>query len=107
MADKTGDLLATDVTLVDETNSNRVGVDADGNARALASGYSNTAGFSPDPNWTPAVPTANGTSAPTIGPRGEMAVRGPVFTDEGSFKDYFLGSALVYTSTGTATFTNG
>ena len=38
---------------------------------------------------------------------GSQQIRGPVLTDEGSFKDDFSGSSLDSSITGTLTFTNG
>ena len=47
------------------------------------------------------------TNSETIDLYGNLQTRGPVFTDEGSFRDDFSGSALTTTLTGTLTFTNG
>jgi len=43
---------------------------------------------------------------PVVDAAGQFAVRGAVFTDEGSFRDHFNGSSLVATLTGTVNFTN-
>ncbi len=42
-----------------------------------------------------------------VDPFGNLSIRGPVLTDEGSLRDHFVGSSLTTTLTGTATFTNG
>jgi hypothetical protein len=49
----------------------------------------------------------SGSDTPTIDAYGNLETRGPVLTDEGSFRDDFSGSALTTTLTGTLTFTNG
>lgn len=38
---------------------------------------------------------------------GNLQIRGPILTDEGSFRDDFSGAALFTTISGTASFTNG
>ena len=47
------------------------------------------------------------TESETIDLYGNLQTRGPVFTDEGLFRDDFSGSGLTTTLTGTLTFTNG
>ena len=49
----------------------------------------------------------SGTDTPTVDAYGNLEIRGPVITDEGSFRDDFSGTALTTTLTGTLTFTNG
>jgi hypothetical protein len=49
----------------------------------------------------------SGTDNPTIDAFGNLEIRGPIITDEGSLRDDFTGSALTTALTGTVTFTNG
>ena len=48
-----------------------------------------------------------GSSASTYDAFGNLQVRGPVFTDEGSLRDDFTGAALTTAITGNLTWTNG
>jgi hypothetical protein len=86
--------LATDdalvVTISPNSNANITEID-----QQASSSY-------PDPG---SYISGNGT--PTIDAYGNLETRGPVITDEGSFRDDFTGTALTTTLTGTVTFTNG
>lgn len=54
-----------------------------------------TGGFFPDPSSAiPDYPTPNELVTPAVDSQGNLAVRGPVLTDEGGFRDPFAGAAL-------------
>ncbi len=55
----------------------------------------------------PLQQVAIGTVNPNIDSFGNLEIRGPVFTDEGSLRDDFSGTTLTTTLTGTLGFTNG
>jgi len=60
-----------------------------------------TTGFAPE--FTSHL---QGRLSPSVDPENQLAVRGPVLTDEGSFRDDFSGSSLLTNLTGVCTFTN-
>ena len=88
----------TPITIKDGAGSNvaTYTADADGVLMAGASGpYSPGYGFGDD-----------GGGSTQTDPDGQLRVRGPVLTDEGTFRANFAGTSLEV-SIGTATFTNG
>lgn len=64
-------------------------------------------GFAPDPKNNPYAPDPDEVVSHYVDAEGQLMVRGPTMTDEGSFRDDFSGSALETTLTGTLTFANG
>ena len=83
------------VKVVITTNENIVYV---GNAQAdqmLSDSYPNPKAYT------------SGSDIPTVDFYGNLETRGPVLTDEGSFRDDFSGSSLTTALTGTLNFTNG
>lgn len=70
-------------------------------------GGSNLGGFAPSPEINPPN-TQNQRATPAqFDSVGNLAVRGPSYSDEGSFADDFIGSSINAALTGTVTFTNG
>jgi hypothetical protein len=61
-----------------------------------------TSSFVPNPQNIP-----DGPGNLTQDAAGALSIRGPVLTDEGSFRDDFVGSSLATALTGTLTFVNG
>ena len=59
-------------------------------------------GFAPEP-----TSHLQGRRGPSVDPESQLGVRGPILTDEGSFRDDFSGSSLITNLTGTCTFANG
>jgi hypothetical protein len=64
-------------------------------------------GFAPDPKNNPYEPDPDELVGLYVDGEGQAMVRGPVMTDEGSFRDDFTGTALEVELTGTVTFTQG
>jgi hypothetical protein len=64
-------------------------------------------GFAPDPTNNPYQPEPDEVASHYVDSMGQLMVRGPVITDEGSIRDDFTGSALETTLTGSLTFTTG
>lgn len=79
-----------------------------GNQLKPVGGYS-TDGFDPDPSGfqPPISGGASSAQMHVLDSSGHLATRGPVMTDEGSFRDDFAGTTLTPALTGTLTFTNG
>lgn len=79
-----------------------------GNQLKPVGGYA-TDGYDPDPSgFQPPVSGGAATaSMHVLDPSGHVVVRGPVLTDEGSFRDDFPGVTLTPALTGVLTFTNG
>jgi len=64
-------------------------------------------GFAPDPRNNPYEPGPDEIVGLYVDGEGQAMTRGPVMTDEGSFRDDFTGTALEVELTGTVTFTQG
>lgn len=64
-------------------------------------------GFVPNPFNDPYEPGIDETSALYVDGEGSLVTRGAVITDEGSFRDDFIGSDLHANLTGTVTLING
>lgn len=64
-------------------------------------------GFAPNPSNNPYEPDADEIVGHYVDAEGQLMVRGPTMTDEGSLRDDFSGSALESDLTGSVTFTNG
>lgn len=67
-------------------------------------GGGGTGGFEPDPNaYMPLGPDTDGAGIVQQDAWGHVSTRGPVITDEGSFRDSFSGASLYTGLTGTVT----
>jgi hypothetical protein len=64
-------------------------------------------GFAPDPHNNPYAPDPDEVVSHYVDAEGQLMVRGPTLTDEGSFRDDFTWDSLETDLTGTVSFTNG
>jgi len=64
-------------------------------------------GFAPDPSNNPYQPQPDEVVSLYADAWGQLMIRGPVITDEGSLRDDFTGTSITTNLTGTLSFTNG
>lgn len=69
--------------------------------------HNSLGGFSPETAILTTLTNLGDTSDYKVDSRGNMNVRGQVLTDEGSYREEFVGTTLYHTLVGTVTFTNG
>jgi hypothetical protein len=86
----------------DGTNLRVLNTDATGQLNVLDQDQLFTTYYPQPYNWP-----SGSTSTPAIDAFNNIMVRGPVFTDEGSMRDCFIGSSLTTALTGTCAFQNG
>src|ERR1700739_4454853 len=85
-------------------SSTQLPTSLDSNGNFVVSEQANQiSGYAPDPAQSFIV----GTEQPRIDASGQLLIRGPVMTDEGSFRTDFVGDSLFTILSGTVTFTNG
>ena len=64
-------------------------------------------GFWPEPGTLTTTTTIGEPTNSKVDSRGNLSIRGPVTTDEGSLREDFSGTTIYYIEEGTLTFTNG
>lgn len=67
----------------------------------------NQEAYYPEDSFAYVAPNEKGETNLITDSAGNLAIRGPSMTDEGSFRDSFAGTSLSRSLTGTLTFTNG
>ncbi len=81
--------------------------DANGNELVLGNGVPVAGNIRSDFAPNPIAYSTGEKSDMLLDSAGSLMTRGAVHTDEGSFRDHFLGSSLATALTGTPSFTNG
>jgi len=99
--------LAVDAKITGGEDPSMVVLDGDYGQKVKPTGARGFGGWIPEPTAYPTGPDGYKTGTLQIDPDGSLLIRGPVLTDERSFRCDFPGTSLHTVLTGTLTFTNG